>query len=95
MVKKVNRKELDNKILKVASLGQMLININKVLETTKNPEQIDKYNQEFRIRYIELKEAAADLSKGLDVFFKYEKENNSPIDFKIRSIKKQIAEFLS
>jgi len=90
----MTRREIDLEILKLASLMQMVVNINKILETTKDPKQIDDFNTEFRLRYRQLQTKCIELNEVLDNYFKYEKENNNVIDFNLMSVKKQISQFL-
>lgn len=90
----MNRKELDQEIVKLANLLQMLVNINKVLETTKDPKKIDQYNEEYRYRFLQARVKAQELDKSLDDFFKYEKDNNLPVDIKLRMVKNQIIKYI-
>lgn len=90
----MNRKELDQEIVKLANLLQMLVNINKVLETTKDPKKIQEFNEEYRYRFLQARVKAQELDKVLDTFFQYEKDNNLPIDIRLRMVKNQIVNYI-
>jgi len=90
----MTRNEIDREIVNLASLMNLMINIEKVLGTSKDLKQINDFNIEYSLRYQQLKEKCIELNVILEDYFKSEKEKNNIIDFNLLLAKNQIKQFL-